>query len=146
MSTGIVLGGGGTLGDFQVGALKYLYEKGVLPDIKCVCGTSIGAINAAIVATGEDCDEKLESYWFKDVKTRVESIPQHEWSEDLAPLLNTVIDGAVGSWVRTMGGLLQETSLQRSGDVSSAFKDFEEMAEIAKSNRSSTRPTALRKR
>ncbi|MGA2883820.1 MAG: patatin-like phospholipase family protein [Halobacteriota archaeon] len=136
MSTGIVLGGGGTLGDFQVGALKYLYEKGVLPDIKCVCGTSIGAINAAIVATGEDCDEKLESYWFKDVKTRVELIPQHEWSEDLAPLLNTVIDGAVGSWVCTMGGLLQETSLQLFGDVSSAFKDFEEMAKIAKGNRS----------
>src|SRR5659263_602237 len=56
MPTGIVLGGGGTLGDFQVGALRFLYEKGILPDIKCVSGTSIGAINAVIVSTGKDCD------------------------------------------------------------------------------------------
>ena len=136
MPTGVVLGGGGTLGDFQVGALKYLYEKGVLPDIKCVCGTSIGAINAAIVATGEDCADKLERYWFKDVNTRVDLIPQHEWSEELAPLLKTVVDGAVGSWVCTMGGLLHESSLQLFGDVSSAVKDLENMIKIVKDKRS----------
>ncbi|MGZ4914297.1 MAG: patatin-like phospholipase family protein [Halobacteriota archaeon] len=91
MATGIVLGGGGTLGDFQVGALKFLYEKDILPDIKCVCGTSIGAINAAIVSTGKDCDKRLESYWSDNVLDRVDLIPQHPWSEAVTPGLKAFI-------------------------------------------------------
>jgi len=94
--TGIVLGGGGTLGDFQVGALKYLYKIGVLPDIDCVCGTSIGAINAAMVAMRLPSADKLEEYWCKDVLTGDDLIPQHEWSERVAPLFNTVIAGGSG--------------------------------------------------
>jgi hypothetical protein len=84
MATGIVLGGGGSLGDFQVGALRFLYEKGILPDITCACGTSIGAINAVIVSTGKGCDERLESYWSENVLDRVDLIPQHPWSESVA--------------------------------------------------------------
>jgi predicted acylesterase/phospholipase RssA len=83
MATGIVLGGGGSLGDFQVGALRFLYEKGILSDITCACGTSIGAINAVIVSTGEGCDERLEKYWSENVLDRVDLIPQHLWSENV---------------------------------------------------------------
>ncbi len=48
---GIVLGGGGVLGDFQVGALKFLlkFVKGKKPVI--ISGTSVGAINAAGIAS-----------------------------------------------------------------------------------------------
>lgn len=83
MATGIVLGGGGSLGDFQVGALQFLYDKGILPDIKCACGTSIGAINAVIVSTGDGCDKRLESYWSENVLDRVDLIPQHPWSDSV---------------------------------------------------------------
>src|SRR5579864_7744640 len=43
-----VLGGGGSLGAMQVGMLEALAERGIVPDI--VVGTSVGAINGAMVA------------------------------------------------------------------------------------------------
>lgn len=50
-STALILSGGGSRGDFEVGAIRYLYEKGIRPNI--LCGTSVGAINAAKLAEGE---------------------------------------------------------------------------------------------
>jgi predicted acylesterase/phospholipase RssA len=91
MPTGIVLGGGGTLGDFQVGALSFLQKKRILQHITCVSGTSIGAINAVIVSTGDGFDERLERYWSEDVIGRGDLIPQHTWSEDIAPMLKAFI-------------------------------------------------------
>ena len=44
----IVLSGGFALGSFEVGALRYLYNQGIRPNI--LCGTSVGAINAAKLA------------------------------------------------------------------------------------------------
>ncbi|GAB2868022.1 patatin-like phospholipase family protein [Nocardioides pacificus] len=47
-TTAFVLGGGGVLGAAEVGMLQALFERGVVPDL--VLGTSIGAINGAMVA------------------------------------------------------------------------------------------------
>jgi predicted acylesterase/phospholipase RssA len=47
----IALSGGGTKGDFEVGAVRYLYDNGVHP--KILCGTSVGSINALKLAEGE---------------------------------------------------------------------------------------------
>ncbi|HWC14532.1 MAG TPA: patatin-like phospholipase family protein [Actinomycetota bacterium] len=44
----IVLSGGGPLGALQVGALKAIFEKAIVPDI--VVGTSVGSLNAAYLA------------------------------------------------------------------------------------------------
>ncbi len=50
---GLALGGGGTRGDFQVGALLYLYnEKGFRPD--AIAGTSVGSVNAVDLVMGDD--------------------------------------------------------------------------------------------
>lgn len=46
--TVFVLGGGGNLGAIQVGMLKAVIERGVIPD--AVVGCSVGALNAAAVA------------------------------------------------------------------------------------------------
>src|SRR5687768_909787 len=43
-----VLGGGGHLGAHEVGMLRALLERGIAPEV--VVGTSIGAINGAVVA------------------------------------------------------------------------------------------------
>src|SRR5579872_4608660 len=43
-----VLGGGGSLGAMQVGMLEALVEHAIVPDL--VVGTSVGAINGAILA------------------------------------------------------------------------------------------------
>ncbi|QLE07551.1 patatin-like phospholipase family protein [Pseudoalteromonas shioyasakiensis] len=49
---GLVLSGGGAKGAYQVGILKYLSEVGIQPDE--VSGTSIGALNAAVVSAQQD--------------------------------------------------------------------------------------------
>ena len=61
--TVLVLQGGGALGAYQVGVYEALHEAGIAPS--WVIGTSIGAINAAIIA-GSKPDEriaKLTEFW-----------------------------------------------------------------------------------
>jgi NTE family protein len=59
----LVLQGGGALGAYQVGVYQALHEAGVEPD--WVIGTSIGAINGAIIAGNppERRIERLEQFW-----------------------------------------------------------------------------------
>ena len=59
MKRALVLCGGGSLGSYEIGAWRFLREKGMTFDI--VTGTSIGAINGALVVTGEF--EKAETLW-----------------------------------------------------------------------------------
>jgi NTE family protein len=47
----LVLQGGGALGAYQVGVYKALHEAGIEPD--WLIGTSIGAINAGLIAGQE---------------------------------------------------------------------------------------------
>ena len=59
----LVLQGGGALGAYQVGVYQALHEAGVEPD--WIIGTSIGAINAALIAGNELEDRlaKLDEFW-----------------------------------------------------------------------------------
>ncbi len=70
--TALVLSGGGARGAYEVGVLRYLREElprrlGHMPRIDIVCGTSVGAINAAfIAATADDPTQqarRLERNW-----------------------------------------------------------------------------------
>ena len=55
--TVLVLQGGGALGAYQVGVYEALHEAGIAPE--WVIGTSIGAINAALIV-GSKAEERLE--------------------------------------------------------------------------------------
>lgn len=57
------LGGGGVLGAHEVGMLQALFEAGIRPDL--VVGTSVGAINGAMVAADPSSDsiERLQRLW-----------------------------------------------------------------------------------
>ena len=59
----LVLQGGGALGAYQVGVYQALHEAGVEPD--WIIGTSIGAINAGIIAGNKPRDRlgKLDQFW-----------------------------------------------------------------------------------
>ncbi|HXQ68001.1 MAG TPA: patatin-like phospholipase family protein [Alphaproteobacteria bacterium] len=59
----LVLQGGGALGAYQAGAYKALCERGLEP--QWLAGTSIGAINAAIIAGNERsrAHERLDEFW-----------------------------------------------------------------------------------
>lgn len=58
-----VLGGGGVLGAVEVGMLRALFRAGYRPDI--VVGTSIGAVNGALVASdpNEAVTDRLVKLW-----------------------------------------------------------------------------------
>jgi predicted acylesterase/phospholipase RssA len=49
---GIALSGGASHGDFEVGAVRYLYDNEIRP--KVLTGTSVGSINALKLAEGEE--------------------------------------------------------------------------------------------
>lgn len=55
MERALILSGGGARGAFQVGVMKYLNEINWVPDL--VCGTSVGAVNAAAYGTGMTIDQ-----------------------------------------------------------------------------------------
>jgi NTE family protein len=59
----LVLQGGGALGAYQVGVYQALHEAGIAPD--WVIGTSIGAINAALICGNlpEHRLERLDTFW-----------------------------------------------------------------------------------
>jgi len=58
-----VLGGGGRLGAAEVGMLRALFERGVVPDL--IAGTSIGAMNGVAVAAAPTVGtiDRLEEMW-----------------------------------------------------------------------------------
>ena len=62
----LILQGGGSLGAFGCGVFKALSQKGVKIDI--VAGTSIGGVNAAIIAGSKDGnrpEQFLEQFWLE---------------------------------------------------------------------------------
>lgn len=59
----LVLQGGGALGAYQMGVFRALHESGIEPD--WVIGTSIGAINASLIAGNPRGDrlDRMEEFW-----------------------------------------------------------------------------------
>ena len=69
----LILQGGGSLGAYECGVYKALYNHNISFDM--VVGTSIGAVNASIIAGTKNPEkqvEQLENFW-------------HELSEDVTP-------------------------------------------------------------
>lgn len=71
----IVLQGGGSLGAFACGAFKAIVKEGIKLDI--ASGTSVGAINAAIIAGSKsDQPEKdLEEFWMELAESSYSIVP-----------------------------------------------------------------------
>jgi NTE family protein len=71
----LVLQGGGSLGAFACGVFKALVKEKVKIDI--VAGTSIGAINAAIIAGSKSKypEVDLENFWLDLAESTIELIP-----------------------------------------------------------------------
>ncbi len=66
--TALILSGGGALGAFQVGALKYAREvKGYRWDL--IAGVSIGAMNGAMLAMGKH--ERLYQIWENEIDNKL---------------------------------------------------------------------------
>jgi NTE family protein len=76
----LVLQGGGALGSYQAGVYQALHEAGIAPD--WIIGTSIGAINAALIAGNPTRDRlaRLREFW-----KRVEHAPLWSFRDALPP-------------------------------------------------------------
>ncbi len=82
----LVLQGGGALGAYQVGVYQALHEAGIEPD--WVIGTSIGAINGAMIA-GNPVDarlDRLNAFW-----RRVEHSPVLAATSHLPPPFDAML-------------------------------------------------------
>ena len=78
----LIMQGGGSLGSFACGVFKALVKQKINIDI--VAGTSIGAVNAAIIAGSKsDQPEKdLEDFWLEISESNMQIIPDlwmYEW-------------------------------------------------------------------
>jgi NTE family protein len=93
----LVLQGGGALGAYQVGVYEALHEAGVEPD--WIVGTSIGAINASIIAGNKPQDRltKLNEFWNR-VERRIGSpvIPTWTAISDTWSCWSTLVSGISG--------------------------------------------------
>jgi NTE family protein len=91
----LVFQGGGALGSYQAGVYQALHEASIEPD--WVIGTSIGAINASLIAGNrrEDRIAKLEEFW-----SRVESHPSWDFGG-----VSSGFSDALSNWSTVVGGI-----------------------------------------
>jgi predicted acylesterase/phospholipase RssA len=60
----LVLSGGASQGDFEVGVVRFLYERGYQPVL--IAGASVGSVNAVKLVEGGSIDPSgLEQVWLK---------------------------------------------------------------------------------
>jgi NTE family protein len=89
----LVLQGGGALGAYQVGVYQALAEAGIAPD--WVVGTSIGAINAALIAGGPSGEalDRLSAFWKSVEQDRFVGAPLPNWFTAAARNMMAVTTG-----------------------------------------------------
>jgi len=96
----LVLQGGGALGAYQVGVYEALHEAGIEPD--WVIGTSIGAINAALIAGNapENRLARLREFWARiEHSASADLMSYFTGLPNMAANLSTVSNGIPGFFV-----------------------------------------------
>lgn len=96
---GIVLEGGGARGAYQIGAYKALAEEGI--EVRGVAGTSVGALNGAIIAQGNF--EKAYELWHdisysKVIKANddeIERLKKGRWRREDIFLVTQLLKGII---------------------------------------------------
>lgn len=115
----LVLQGGGALGAYQVGVYEALHEAGIEPD--WVIGTSIGAINAAVIAgnTPQACLPRLSELWERFEQNHAFAFDQHSMFGDFSALL-WGIPGFFSPRLPAWGGLKAKVGLDAASFYSTA--------------------------
>jgi NTE family protein len=112
--TAFVLSGGAGLGALQVGMLEALYERGITPDF--LVGTSVGALNAAFVAS------RLQS---PETATELGRVWRDLQRQDVFPLrMSALVSGVCGR----CDHLVSDRELRR---LIRRYIQFEDLADAA---------------
>ena len=102
--TVLVLQGGGSLGAYECGVYKALHKHGIKFDT--VAGTSIGAINAAIIAAAyshhsvEDSSNELENFWLNLAETLIplpERFSSLYFTDEMRAVLASIYSATYGN-------------------------------------------------
>ncbi len=93
------LSGGGSRGDFQLGALRYLADKGIKPN--ALTTTSVGSINGLQLAHGDQvagtAQSTLENIWFTKMRTCKDMFDLSAVSLAIRTAIENALPNAVGS-------------------------------------------------
>ena len=122
----LVFEGGGVKGIAYLGALEALEEKGVLPDIARIGGTSAGAINAVLTGLNFSPAEAKDIFWKMDFKNFLDD----SWGllRDI-DRLRVEYGWYKGKFFRDwIAGLIR----QKTGNGESTFADIEALKEKKK--------------
>src|SRR5262245_59938127 len=94
--TVLVFQGGGALGAYQAGVYQALHEMEVEPD--WIIGTSIGAINASLIAGNEPENrlERLQEFWRRMRRKELWGRSRWTGAADTANYWTTVLGGIPG--------------------------------------------------
>lgn len=104
---GLVLDGGGARGAYQIGAWKALCEAGIR--IKGVAGTSVGALNGALICMGDV--KQAEHVWKEMTFSKVMDVDD-EWMERLFDRKVTIREFLKEFMVRLKDGGIDVTPLK----------------------------------
>ncbi len=104
---GLALEGGGARGAYEAGAVKLLKERGY--EFSFCCGTSIGAVNAAMVAQGDS--DKLLEIWKDMSYNKIFDIEE----DKLISALNKEINANI---IKYLSGFVTNTIKEKGIDTS----------------------------
>jgi NTE family protein len=92
----LVFRGGGALGAYQAGVYQALHEAGIEPD--WIIGTSIGAINASLIAGNEPENrlDRLEEFWRRMRRKEFWGLSSWPGVSDTASYWSTLLGGIPG--------------------------------------------------
>jgi NTE family protein len=92
----LVFQGGGALGAYQAGVYQALHEAGIEPD--WIIGTSIGAINASLIAGNEPDNrlDRLEEFWRRMKREEFWGLANWPGLADTASYWSTLLAGIPG--------------------------------------------------
>ena len=120
----LVLQGGGALGAYQVGVYEALYKAGIEPD--WVIGTSIGAINGALIAANrpENRLRRLRQFWDAVVcDTPIDGFAAWPGFGEAVGHLNTIARGVPGFFtprLPSIGGITARVGVDYASYYSTA--------------------------
>lgn len=92
---GLVFSGGGGKGAYQIGVWKYLHQYGLDQFVRAVSGTSVGALNAALFASGDV--QRAEDLWLNIEPEQILTPRKITWNEIAAWVGGTaLLNGPIG--------------------------------------------------
>ncbi len=127
---GLVLAGGGGKGAYQIGVWKYLKEIGIDKHISVISGTSVGGLNAALLAMNDY--DIAEDIWRNHIDGAI--LSRHSYDIAIKKIIR-IIPVNILNLIPKILTYIQDGLFSREGlsDIMNSYIDFET---IKKSNKS----------